>query len=205
MNDELPAHTWQSTTVGSEGGPLLVCEADAFPEWGGALHDSAYTLDPACDYARAWSAVHPSDDDLEAAFVRFGAHGQHTGLVWEMDGEGSAEIAYGPAGTFLLTRSWLPRDRRDAPRRRAAGASPAQETEVGELQLPGGRAVVVWAAEQAAGAVLRVEPGTYRVTCGWHEGTRGRYLPQEEMYGPPRPYADDDWSCRWVRFTRSDA
>ncbi|MHC5905569.1 hypothetical protein ACVNF4_16955 [Streptomyces sp. S6] len=80
-----------------------------------------------------------------------------------------------------------------------------EELEMGELQLPSGRAVVVWAAEQEAGtgAVLGIEPGTYRVTCGWREGTRGRYLPEAETYGPPRPYADDDWSCRWVRSTRS--
>ncbi|MGV9310615.1 hypothetical protein ACWDR0_00275 [Streptomyces sp. NPDC003691] len=243
------AYLWESATVASLGGPLLVCAADAFAAWGGAVYDADYELDPACDYARAWAAVHPDDDDLEAAFVRFGESGEHGGLVWEMDGEGTAEIACaGPAegsgeDGFLIVRSWIRPGRTDAPRRRAAGASPEEEQEAGELELPGGRAVVVWAAadaretgsypppdadadadgdgdtdragvpvgtlsrlrldgQEGIGAVLRVAPGTYRVTHGWHEGTRGRYLPADEAHGPARAYADDDWSCRWVRFTR---
>ncbi|MFL9684780.1 hypothetical protein [Streptomyces sp. KL110A] len=238
---------WESVRVGSLGGPLLVCEVDSFSDWGGAVHSPDCELDPACDYARAWSAVHPDDDDLEAAFVCFGEHGEHAGLIWEMDREGSAEVAYAryrnvPAGeddNFLIMRSWIPDGRTDAPRRRAAGAPAAEEQEVGELELLSGRVVVVWAAvnahetgsyatpqERAAsikalarlnppvqlnldgqlglGTVLWVKPGTYRVTCGWHEGTRGQYMSEEEMYGPAQSYADDDWSCRWVRFTRSD-
>lgn len=240
-----PTYVWESITVGSQGGPLLVCEADSFSDWGGAAHSPDYELDPACDYARAWSAVHPSDDDLEAAVVRFGDHEEHGGLIWEMDGEGSAEVAYarrhngslGNDDTFLLMRSWVPRTH--APRRRAAGASVAEEEHVGDIELRSGRVVVVWATvgahetgsfatpqERAAslgalarmippvqlnvdgqgglGTVLWVKPGAYRVTCGWHEGTRGRYMSAEEMHGPARSYADDDWSCRWVRFTRSD-
>ncbi|MFI1168620.1 hypothetical protein ACH4UM_34910 [Streptomyces sp. NPDC020801] len=236
-----PAYVWSSATVGSEGGPLLVCAADAFSNWGGAVHGTDYELDPACDYARAWSAVHPCDDDdeLEAAFVRFGDRREHGGLIWEMDGEGSAEIALAGDDGFLLMRSWVPRDRTNAPHRRAAGASAAEEEEVGVLELRSGQVVVVWAAVGAneigsfvtpqendsslsaltrlnppvqlnldhrlgVGTVLWVKPGTYRVTCGWHEGTRGRYMPEEEWYGSPQPSADDDWSCRWVRFTPSD-
>ncbi len=30
-----PDHVWRGT-VGCEGGPLLVCEVDAFAAWGGA-------------------------------------------------------------------------------------------------------------------------------------------------------------------------
>ncbi|MFE7131866.1 hypothetical protein ACFVIM_13475 [Streptomyces sp. NPDC057638] len=239
-----PPYVWQSAQVNSLGGPLLVCGLDAFPDWGGAVHDTGGALDPACDYARAWSALHPDDDDLDAAFTGFGDHRQHTGLIWEMDGEGSAEIARArrpatPAGGddhFLIMRSWIPRGRTNAPRRRAAGASPAEEQHVGELELPSGRAVVVWAAvnadetgsyasareraaslkalarlnppvplhldgQQGLGTVLWVRPGTYRVTCGWHQGTRGQYMPQEEPHGPAPSATDDDWSCRWVRFT----
>ncbi|MET8830125.1 hypothetical protein ABZX40_32500 [Streptomyces sp. NPDC004610] len=245
-----PAYNWTSATVASPGGPLLICAADSFAAWTGAVYDSAYDLDPACDYARAWSAVHPDDDDLEAAFVAFGDNGAHRGLVWEMDGEGTAEIARtavrrrsGPGDGddgFLIARSWIPRGSTPAPRRRAAGASPAEERETGELRLRGGRVVVAWAglnadetgayadarerAESIAalarlnppvalntddqvglGTILRVRPGTYRVTYGWHEGTRGRYMPSEESQGPVRrQYKDDDWSCRWVRFTQVD-
>ncbi|MFE2012936.1 hypothetical protein [Streptomyces sp. NPDC059491] len=236
-------YVWESVRVGSLGGPLLVCDVEAFSDWGGAVYDRDCELDPACDYARAWSAIHLDDDDLEAAFVRFGSHEEHVGLIWETDGDGTAEIAYArsrksPAGgddSLLITRSWIPAGRTDAPRRHAARAV-SEEQEVGQLTLRSGRAVVVATAVNAhetgsyatpqereasiqalarlnppvqlnlddqlgLGAVLRVEPGTYRVTCGWHEGTRGRYMPEEEIHGPPRSYGDDDWSCRWVRFT----
>ncbi|MEV7289596.1 hypothetical protein AB0O01_34455 [Streptomyces sp. NPDC093252] len=243
-----PALGWTPATVASPGGPLLICAADAFAAWTGAAHDAAYDLDPGGDYARAWSAVHPDDDDLEAAIVDFGEHGQHRGVIWEMEGEGTAEIAQTTrtahrreapgADSFLITRSWIPRGSTPAPRHRAAGASPAEERGTGELHLPGGRVVVAWAgldadgtgsyadarerAESIAalarlnppvalhredqaglGTILRVTPGTYRVTHGWHEGTRGRYMPSEEAQGPVRKqYEDDDWSCRWIRFTR---
>ncbi|MFF6973970.1 MULTISPECIES: hypothetical protein [Streptomyces] len=229
-----PAYTWTSATVNSLGGPLLVCEADAFAHWGGAEHGPGGEPDPACDYGRALSAV----DDEETGFIRFGDRGEHKGLLWDMEGEGTAEVALSADG-FLLLRSWLPQGGTAAPRRRAAGASPAEETEVGDLELPGGRVVVAWAAagsrendigsfadpgERAAalralarlhppvplhldhvlhvGALLSTEPGIYRVSSGWHEGTRGRSMPAEERHGPPRAAGDDDWSCLWVRFSR---
>ncbi|MFJ8295270.1 hypothetical protein ACIQ9R_05300 [Streptomyces sp. NPDC094447] len=236
-------YTWEAARVGSLGGPLLVCDLEAFSDWGGAAYGADYELDPACDHARAWSAVHPDDDDLEAAFVRFGDHEEHVGLVWEMDGDGAAEVAHarsrrGAAGgddNFLIMRSWIPAGRTDAPRRHAVRAE-SEERAVGQLTVRSGRVVVVATGVDAdetgsyatpqereasiralgrlnppvqlnldgqlgLGTVLWVKPGTYRVTCGWHEGKRGRYMPEEEMYGPLQSYADEDWSCRWVRFT----
>ncbi|MFJ2060057.1 hypothetical protein ACIOMM_29495 [Streptomyces sp. NPDC087908] len=234
---------WESFRVGSLGGPLLVCDLEAFSDWGGAAYDSDLELDPACDHARAWSAVHPDNDDLEAAFVRFGEDEAHGGLVWDTDGDGAAEIAHArsrrsPADSddhFLVMRSWIPAGRTDAPRRHAARAV-NEEQKVGQLAVRSGRVVVVATGvdadetgsyatprereaslralgrlnppvqlhledQRGLGTVLWVRPGTYRVTCGWHEGARGRYMPEEEMNGPLRSYADDDWSCRWVRFT----
>ncbi|MFK0215374.1 hypothetical protein [Streptomyces sp. NPDC090298] len=233
--------------VGSLGGGLLVCDIGAFSEWGGAVYDRDFELDPTCDHARAWSALHPDDDDLEAASVRFGSDQEHAGLVWDTDGDCAAEIAYGrspqaPAGdddSFLIMRSWIPTGRTDAPRRYAARAVD-EEQDAGRLTLRSGRAVVVGSAvnadetgsyatpqereasiqalarlhppvqlhlddQRGLGTVLWVKPGTYRVTCGWHDGARGRYMSEEEINGPARTSADDDWSCRWVRFTWSGA
>ncbi len=228
MSNEAPApptafHWPPSARVNSLGGPLLICDADAFPDWGGAGPDPYQDLDPACDYLRAWTAVHPDDDDLDTATVRFGPERQHTALIWETDGEASAEIALAAdSAAFLVMRSWIPRTW-DGPRRRAARALPAEEQPAGTLDLPGGRAVVAWAAVAAAdtrpapegrtathlsldvdgtsriGAVLHVAPGAYRVTYGEQEGVRGRYLPADTPFAS----ADDDWSCRWVRFTRT--
>ncbi|MFD8598205.1 hypothetical protein ACFV1L_24695 [Kitasatospora sp. NPDC059646] len=226
-------HWPPAARVNSLGGPLLVCDARSFPDWGGAGPDPHQDLDPAGDYVRAWTAVHPDDDDLDAATVRFGTERQHTALIWETDGEATAEIALpahqdGPADTFLLMRSWIPRTW-DAPRRRAARARPAEERPAGVLDLPTGRAVIAWAAVAASetrpaadtptpdarhlaldtdgtsriGAVLHLAPGTYRVTVGEHEGDRGRYLPAAEHDSPPSAFADNDWSCRWIRFART--
>lgn len=236
-------YRWESVRVGSLGGGLLVCDVTAFSDWGGAVYGRDFELDSGCDYARAWSALHPEDDELEAASVRFGHQEEHTGLVWETDGDASAEIACArtPGGpdtdddSFLIMRAWIPTDRTSAPRRYAARAV-GDEQCVGQLNLRSGRAVVVGAAvsadetgsyatprereaaiqalarlrppiqlnldgQRGLGTVLWVKPGTYRVTCGWHEGTRGRYMTEDEINETAVSYADDDWSCRWVRFT----
>ncbi|GII90140.1 hypothetical protein Ssi02_03710 [Sinosporangium siamense] len=55
------------------------------------------------------------------------------------------------------------------------------------------------------GTVLSAKPGTYRVTCGWPNGARGRRMPGEERCGSTLPAADDGWSCFWVRFTLADS
>ena len=206
----MSAYEWVAR-VGGEGGPLLICSEASFAAWGGAVLDDDYELDPACDYAR----VLPSDDeDLEAELVRFGA--DQTGLVWEMDGPGGADVAVGGDG-LLVVRSWV-RDS-DAPRRYAAGsAAREREWTVAELDLSGGQVAVVWAPVGAAevtrsgdrldlehmvgvGAVVPLAPGRYRAACGWLEGTRGRYAPAGEQHGPPVE-GDDDWSCRWLRLTQ---
>ncbi|MFI6582702.1 hypothetical protein [Embleya sp. NPDC050493] len=104
----------------------MLCDADAFAYWGGAIHRPAHELDPACDYARAMSAV----DDADAAVISFGAHHEHTGLIWDLEGEGTAEIAAAADG-LLLVRSRVPLGRTQAPRRRAATAPATQEIPAG--------------------------------------------------------------------------
>ncbi|MGW9211910.1 hypothetical protein ACWGR4_33690 [Embleya sp. NPDC055664] len=195
-------YSWSSATANTLGGPLLVCDADAFPHWSGAVHGPDYELDPACDYARAMSAV----DDRDAAIVTFGARHEHSGLVWDLEGEGTAEIATAADG-FLLVRSWIPPGRTQGPRRRAATAAATRETAAGDLRIRGDRVVVVWAAAAARDndigpwppTVLSARPGWYAVTCGWHEGARGRYMSEAEIHTPSPPSAEEDWSCFWIR------
>lgn len=211
-----PAFTWVAR-VGSEGGPLLVCDAEAFAAWGGAVLSPDYELDPACDLARANAVLYPSDDDeFDAGLVRFGDNDEHTGLVWEMDGPGTAEVA-ASGDSLLVMRSWVRNT--DAPRRFAAGpAARTAETSVADLVLTSGHVVVVWAPAGAAhvgpfttastsldldhmrgvGALTQLRPGRYEVACGSHTGARGRYAPEAEQYGPPVVGNDDDWSCRWI-------
>ncbi|EDY52412.1 hypothetical protein [Streptomyces clavuligerus] len=110
----------------SLGGPLFVCGVDAFAHWGGAAHGPTGEQQPGRDFARAMAAV----DDLEAAFVRFGDGEEHTGFLWETEGEGTAEVALADDGLLLL-RSPVPPGRAELPRRHAAGASAAEEREWG--------------------------------------------------------------------------
>lgn len=217
-------HSWFAR-VGCEGGPLLLCDAEAFAAWGGAVLDDDYELDPACDLHRATNVLHPSDDEeLEAGAVRFGPHERHTGLVWQMDGAGTAEVATAGDTGVLVMRSWVRNT--DAPHRYTTGpAAPSRERPAGGLDLPSGRLAVVWAPVAAAdvtgldsptvparldvdhlvgiGTLLRVRPGRYLVRHGSLEGTRGRYAPAEEHHGPPVPAGDADWSCRWLRLTHT--
>ncbi|MFE2865641.1 hypothetical protein [Embleya sp. NPDC059259] len=201
-------YSWSPSTASTLGGPLLICDADAFPYWSGAVHRPDYELDPTCDYARAMSAA----DDADAAVIRFGDHHEHTGLIWDLDGEGTAEIATADDG-FLLVRSWIPLGRTQAPRRRAATAAATQEPAAGDLHIRGDHIVVVWAAAAAhetnigpwPPTMLSAEPGTYKVTCGWHEGARGRYMPEAEIHTPSPRSVEEDWTCFWIRLVLSKA
>ncbi|MFE3202509.1 hypothetical protein [Embleya sp. NPDC059237] len=82
-----------------------------------------------------------------------------------------------------------------------------RETAAGDLRIRGDRVVVVWAAAAAREndigpwppTVLSARPGWYAVTCGWHEGARGRYMSEAEIHTPSPPSAEEDWSCFWIR------
>lgn len=86
---------------------------------------------------------------------------------------------------------------------------PVGADEIGEFRSTGERAAALHAlaglhprvhinldAILRVGTLLRVRSGTYRASCGAHDGAQGRYAPAA---GQP---ADGDWSCRWIRCTR---
>ncbi|GIE30611.1 hypothetical protein Ait01nite_036560 [Actinoplanes italicus] len=58
-------HSWISR-AGSEGGPLLICDADEFTAWTRVIHDDDWQHDPACDLARAIAVLYADDDELES-------------------------------------------------------------------------------------------------------------------------------------------
>ncbi len=165
---------------------------------------------PDTDYARACEGLG------DVAVATFGPGGSCRGLVWQLEGPGTAYIAQGP-GSFLLMRSWLDDDGKFEGAARDWALSATDEEEVAALTIPSGRVAIVWAPvsafdvtvgassdavplrEAAAtseavqldqpgldgiGWLLRVTPGTYRVTCGSHK--------------------DDPWRCRWARFVAID-
>ncbi|WP_051799562.1 hypothetical protein [Catenuloplanes japonicus] len=208
----------------SQGGPLLVCEADAYAEWTGATFTDALELEPGCDLARAQAALFPDDDELDAAVVPFGDG--RTGIVWNMDGEGTADVGTTEDG-FVIARSWSGRTgHRDHV---ASEHAAAEEQHVLNVTTGDGDLVVVWAPvpvgevgdfrtpERAraalhalaalhppvslhlehllgVGTVLRTTPGSYAVTVGWHKGVDGRYANPDDT-GPR------DHDCCWIRFT----
>ncbi|MFC4066583.1 hypothetical protein [Actinoplanes subglobosus] len=212
-------YSWVART-GNEGGSLLVCGAEAFADWTGGVFDEDWQLDPACDQARAEVVLHPDDDEVEAGLLEFGPERRHTGLVWQMDGAGTAEIAVDADRTSLLVmRSWVGADH-DGPRRHVTGSAARDHHTVGEIDLPSGRIAVVWAATPAdevidlpaalaagrdtpikldlpglvgIGALLPIRPGRYRIGHGDHQGADGRYAPAGPATG------QGDWSCRWLR------
>ncbi|BEL03329.1 hypothetical protein Q0Z83_015200 [Actinoplanes sichuanensis] len=212
MIDNTGSLSWVAR-IGNEGGPLLICAAETFDDWTGAVFDAEWQLDPACDLARAEAVLSPDDDEEEAGLLRFGPDGRHSGLVWQMDGGGVAEIATTGDG-LLIMRSWVGREHEGPRRHVTTPGARIGEVDDGEIDLPTGRVAVVWAAAPAAevvrsspdqldlpellniGALTSVPPGRYRIGHGHHDGADGRYAPA----GPP---VGGDHSCRWIRLERS--
>ena len=162
------------------------------------------------DYRRACDALREDD----ALTVEFGAGNSRSGVVWELEGAGVASVACAADGFLLLRTWVDEDEYEQQARNHAVVAPDDKEdaTEVtfpdgrvivvwapvvlAELE-PYANVTALRAAADldspttldsdgwaSIGTLVRVPPGTYRVTCGAYDEAPG-------------------WSCRWARFTRS--
>jgi hypothetical protein len=164
---------------------------------------------PDSDYARACEAL-----EEDAAVVTFGPGGSCRGLVWELEGAGTADIAQGRDG-FLLMRSRIDEEGKfESTARDWALRSTDEEEEVAAASFPSGCVAVVWAPVAASDVTAKTsasvaiplreaahlqpplqlaQPGIagvgllLRVTPGTYRVMCGAH-------------EDDEWSCRWARF-----
>lgn len=153
---------------------------------------------PDTDYRRACAAL----NRVRGALMTFAD--THTGVVWDMEGSGWGTVGTADDG-FLLVRTWVDPERRyeTVARQYAADATnAADETQIGIIDLPTGRVTLAWATwkrdeldepqdvshadlPMSHGITIDARPGRYRVTMGNVDD------------------AAQEWSCRWIRFTRT--
>jgi hypothetical protein len=164
---------------------------------------------PDTDYARACEAL-----EGDAAMVTFGPGGSSQGLVWEIEGAGTADIAQG-RDSFLLMRSWVDSEGKfQGAARDCALRSTADEQEVATVTFPSGRVAVVWAPVSSSDVTasrsgpiavpLREAPDTVEPVQLDQPGIVGVGLLLHVTPGTYRvmcgTHEDEEWDCRWARF-----
>ena len=159
---------------------------------------------PDTDYARACENL----DDVASVPL-----GDVTGLVWSLQGPGTARVGCGKDG-FVLLRTWLDDEGRRERDARKLVYETTDEADAGTIAFASGRVAIVWAPVAAADLValganvaasLRAAadlnpPVQLNLRAILGVGTLVRVPPGDyrATYGAHKA---DDWSCRWLRFT----
>jgi hypothetical protein len=150
--------------VSGEGGPLLLVDWKTAPAWRGIE-------DGGTDYERACAAVN-EEPLVEGRVI---AVGWGSGLVWEMEGGGTADVFRRGSDYVVVSRAWLGApDDREAPRR-LAEAITADRTQIGELAIRSGVLAVLWAPEDGR-AFESLDP--HGLPAGRHVHGRNRSHPR---------------------------
>lgn len=161
--------------VDSEGGPLLLVDADLGSFWKGIESE---------DYDRACKFF-DSNPHSEGGGISIG---HSDGLLWEMNGAGTAYVFSDDDNRVVIVRTW-PNDilRSDIPELMASEL-PDNLKKIGELKVASGFLLILWAAEsgecvnsgegiiegrpvgdfaiETSGAIIRLQPAQYE--C-WHD------------------------------------
>jgi hypothetical protein len=122
--------------VSGEGGPLLIADREIALQWRGADAGSE-------DYDRACVLL-DSGGDTELGTIAI-ADGQ--GVLWEMEGGGTADVFSRGPDRAVISRTWL-EDPADEGAQRVLAEAPTAELErFAELRVTSGIVAVLWAAE----------------------------------------------------------
>lgn len=128
-------------SVNAEGGPLLLGDRQLVSTWRGA---DAADYDRLCD---AYDAT-PGAPGFEFPL------GAGTGVTWEMEGAGTADVFGRNDGTLVVIRAWLAdglgaNEQADA-LRALAEARGSDALRIGTLRVPTGMLALLWAPESGA-------------------------------------------------------
>jgi hypothetical protein len=123
--------------INAEGGPLLVADSVLVPYWKGIEGP---------DYDRA-RAIFDDSPEIEGAAINIGPG---RGLLWEMQGAGTADVFKNSESHICVTRIW-PHDPRDSTAPQSiAGRPVGHEEYIGDLLVESGRLTILWAAEDGS-------------------------------------------------------
>jgi hypothetical protein len=156
--------------VSGEGGPLLLVDWKTAPGWRGVENGGK-------DYERVCALLN-EEPRVEGRVVTVGSG---SGLVWEMEGGGTAEVFRRGSQYAVVSRTWL-EDPDDLEASRMLAEAPVRDgIQIGELTIPSGVLAVLWAPEDGrafesldpeglptgdmsmggTGLTLQLEPGVY--------------------------------------------
>lgn len=128
--------------INAEGGPLLVADGSRVSGWKGI---------EGADYDRA-CAIFDSDPALEGAEIDLG---DGNGVLWEMQGPGTAFVYMLNESHYVIVRIW-PRTPQESSAPQTIAEQPFERTaRIGRLSIESGILAVFWAVEEGAGMNLR--------------------------------------------------
>jgi len=137
--------------INAEGGPLLVMDSVFVPYWKGIEGE---------DYDRA-CAIFDNNPKSEGAEIDIGTG---KGIVWEMQGAGTANVFKHSESHLCITRIW-PHDPKDSSAPRLiADQQVRRDQYVGDLLIESGRLVILWATEDGSSIRLSSDADVSRPT-----------------------------------------
>jgi hypothetical protein len=122
-------------SLNAEGGPLLCVDAGAAARWNGAEGDAQ-------DYGNL-CAVIDAQPEFSATITPIAGL---PGVVWEMQGAGTADVFVGDDGRITVVRAWLGEDANDAVEA-LADTEPVSRMVLGVIDVPSGVLAVFWSVE----------------------------------------------------------
>lgn len=121
-------------SVSSEGGPLLLADANTARLWHGVEEDGS-------DYKRACSLPDSFSNPGGPLLI-----GQDYGIIWRLGGAGTAHVFANSENQFLLVRAWLHSNSIES-LFELAGVAMQQSSAFGELEIASGILAILWATE----------------------------------------------------------
>lgn len=124
--------------INTEGGPLLLIDSALARSWAGVEGH---------DYERACEVFdwHPG---ANAAAISVGSG---SGLIWEMNGAGTANIYKTEDNGIVIVRAWLARNAETSELKTFAEEPTENLAELGVMEVDSNAIVILWATESGCG------------------------------------------------------
>lgn len=123
--------------ISSEGGPLIIADAEVMRSWSG-VDGSDY--ERACEFFESNPSIEGGDMDV----------GHNNGILWEMNGAGTAYVFQSSGGGYTIIRAWLSDPENEDAIKQLASEPTNNPVELGELTLTSKSMAIMWAAENGA-------------------------------------------------------